>query len=137
MRTRTLLGLLFVAVSGTSGCGGGSATPTTPSTPSTPLTPASPNDVLVQNNYFTPSTLTVPVGTTVKWTWATCTGGSNPYNGGVGETCVNHSVTWDAGGTASSTQLEGTYQRAFATPGTYDYHCAVHGVAMSGKVVVQ
>ncbi|NUP56916.1 MAG: hypothetical protein HOQ19_13875 [Gemmatimonadaceae bacterium] len=54
------------------------------------------------------------------------------------KTCVNHSVPWDTpGGTASPTQSEGNYTRAFATAGTYDYHCAIHGAAMSGKIVVQ
>ena len=137
MRSRPFMILAFLAVGGTLGCGGGSSTPTTPNTPATPLTPASPNDVLVQNNSYNPATLTVPAGTTVKWTWATCTGGSDPYGGGPGQTCVDHSVTWDAGATGSATQGLGTYQRAFPTPGTYAYHCAVHGTAMSGSVVVQ
>jgi plastocyanin len=141
MRTRILFNLAFLAVCGALGCGGGggdSTTPTTPTTPSTPLTPASPNDVLVENNHFTPATLSVAPGATVKWTWATCSGGSSdPYGGGVGQTCVAHSVTWDDGSGGSSTQGQGTYQRAFATAGTYAYHCLTHGTAMTGKVVVQ
>lgn len=139
MRSTPLLAVQFLAVLAAFGCGGGgggSGTPA-PSGPSAPLTPASPNDVLVQNNTFNPSTVTVPTGTTVRWTWATCTGGSDPYGGGPGETCVDHSVTWNAGGTASATQSEGTYQRTFTSAGTYDYHCVVHGSSMSGKVVVQ
>jgi plastocyanin len=139
MRTRPFLGLIALAVCGPLACGGGggSSTLTTPTTPTTPLTPATPNDVLVENNSFNPATLTVTAGTTVKWTWATCSGGSDPYGGGTGQTCVSHSVTWDAGGTASPTQEQGTYQRLFDTPGTYTYHCSIHGAAMSGKVVVQ
>ena len=139
MRTRSLVTLACVASWGLIACGGGggSGTPTTPTTPSPPLVPASPNDVLVQNNSFTPAALTVAVGTTVKWTWATCTGGSDPYGSGPGETCYDHTVTWDAGGTASATQSEGTYQRTFGAAGTYNYHCALHGASMSGRVVVQ
>jgi plastocyanin len=139
MRMRFTIALLAVAAAFPAACGGGggSNSVTTPNQPSTPLTPASPNDVLVENNSFNPATLTVAAGTTVKWTWATCTGGNDPYSGGTGQTCVDHSVTWDDGSSASATQSAGTYQRAFATAGTYKYHCIVHGTSMSGTVVVQ
>jgi plastocyanin len=141
MRNRTIFTLALLAASGALSCGGGggggSSTPTTPSVPSPPLTPATPNDVLVQNNNFNPASLTVTAGTTVKWTWATCSGSNDPYAGGAGQTCVDHSVTWDDGTTASALQSAGTYQRAFAAPGTYTYHCAAHGATMSGRVVVQ
>ncbi len=30
----------------------------------------------------------------------------------------------------------GTYAHTFATAGTYSYHCTIHGVGMSGQVVV-
>jgi len=140
MRMRSTLVLLAFAAAAPLACGGGgggSNPITTPNQPTQPLTPATPNDVLVENNRFDPGTLTVAAGTTVKWTWATCTGSNDPYNGGAGQTCVDHSVTWDDGSGTSATQAEGTYQRAFATAGTYRYHCAVHGTAMSGSVVVQ
>jgi hypothetical protein len=29
-----------------------------------------------------------------------------------------------------------TYQFTFATPGTYQYDCAVHGTMMTGRIVV-
>jgi plastocyanin len=122
------------------GGGGGSDAPTgpsTPSTPITPITPASPSEVTVQNNSFSPATVTIAAGTTVTWTWDTCTSGYDPYTGS-STTCVDHAITWDApGGTDSATQSKGTYQRNFATAGTYNYHCAIHGAAMSGKVIVQ
>lgn len=140
MRMRSTLVLLAFAATAPLACGGGgggSNPITTPNQPTPPLTPATPNDVLVENNSFNPATLTVAAGTTVKWTWATCTGSNDPYNGGVGQTCVDHSVTWDDGTGTSVTQSEGTYLRAFPTAGTYKYHCLVHGTAMSGTVVVQ
>ena len=145
MRTGPLVGLVALVLCGPLACGGGgggggSGTPTgpsTPSTPATPSTPPSPSAVTVQNNSFSPASLTVAPGTTVTWTWDTCTAGYDPY-GGASTTCVDHSITWDTpGGTASPTQSEGKYQRSFATAGTYNYHCAIHGTAMSGKVVVQ
>jgi len=140
MRTRIIFTVACVATCGLIACGGGgggASTPTTPITPSPPLTPASPNDVLVQNNTFTLAALTVAAGTTVRWTWATRTGGADPYGGGAGKTCYDHTVTWNAGGTASPTQSEGSYQRTFSAAGTYDYHCALHGASMSGRVIVQ
>ena len=139
MRMRSTLVLLAFAATAPLACGGGGGSNpiTTPNQPTPPLTPATPNDVLVQNNSFNPASLTVAAGTTVKWTWATCTGSNDPYNGGTGQTCVDQSVTWDDGSSASATQSEGTYQRVFATAGTYKYHCAIHGTAMSGTVVVQ
>jgi plastocyanin len=30
-----------------------------------------------------------------------------------------------------------SYSVQFNTPGTYNYDCAVHGVAMSGTIIVQ
>jgi plastocyanin len=72
----------------------------------------------------------VAVGATVNWTWNTCTG--DVYSG---QTCVAHSVTFDDG-PASATQEKGTFTRSFTAAGTYTYHCAVHGAAMTGKIVV-
>jgi plastocyanin len=92
--------------------------------------------VTVENNTFAPGDLTVAAGATVTWKWDTCTTGYDPYTGS-SKSCIDHSIVWDAGGTASPTQSEGTYERTFATAGTYNYHCAIHGAAMSGKVVVQ
>lgn len=148
MRTGPFVGLVALVMCGPLACGGGggggSGTPTSPATPSTPTTPspatpstpAAPSTVTVENNAFTPATLTVAPGSTVTWTWDTCTTGYDPY-GGSTSTCVDHSVVWDAGGTSSPTQSQGTYSRTFSTAGTYNYHCAIHGTAMSGKVVVQ
>lgn len=137
MRARVLFVSLGFTLLGAAACGGGGGGNTTaPNTPVTPVTPASPNDVVVKNNLFDPATVTVAAGSTVTWTWATCTGG-DPYGTGTGQTCVDHSVAWDAGDAGSATQQTGTYQRTFTTAGTYTYHCAIHGTSMSGKVVVQ
>jgi plastocyanin len=150
MRTGPLVGLVALVMCGPLACGGGGgggsgsptgpstpSTPSTPSAPATPSTPASPSTVTVQNNAFAPADLTVAPGTTVTWNWDSCSTGYDPYTGS-SETCVEHSITWDTpGGTASPTQSKGSYQRSFTTAGTYNYHCAIHGAAMSGKVVVQ
>lgn len=129
--------LMLVGVSLILGCGGASASsPDGGGTPPPPPPPPPPaNTVRVTNNTFTPGDLTVPAGTTVTWSWDTCSGGGDPYGGG--ETCVSHSVAMDDGSFSSSTQSAGSFTHQFATAGTYTYHCAVHGAAMSGKIIVQ
>lgn len=76
--------------------------------------------VNVQDNQFVAATVRVRSGGTIRWTWQ----GSNPHN-----------VTF-AGGPASSTQTEGSFERTFATAGSFSYLCTVHGQSMSGTVTV-
>ena len=77
--------------------------------------------ISVADDYFTPQSTRVLAGTTITWTWT----GANA-----------HSVTFDDG-TSSATQASGTYSRSFPAAGTFNYHCKIHGVAMSGSVTVQ
>lgn len=119
------------------GCGGGGNSTTGPNVTGTPSTPSTPtgtsNAVAVQNNSFAPASLTTSAGATVTWTWNTCSGGDG-Y--GSGDVCVAHNIKFDDGPTSGS-QSSGTYERTFATKGTYPYHCLIHGLSMSGTVVVQ
>jgi plastocyanin len=107
--------VVLASVGAAIGCGGRDH-PTDPG----PVGSTSSN-VSVRDNAFDPSATTVPVGTSVTWTWT----GS-----------AQHNVTFDDG-PASGTQGSGTYQRAFSTAGFYKYHCTVHGTAMAGTVTVQ
>ena len=121
-RNSTIARLLLVAIfAGCSGSGYGNA-PTAPSTTGT--TGSTSNAVTVADNSFTPNATTVAPGTAVTWTWK---GNSQ------------HNVTFDDG-TKSSTQSSGTFQRTFATPGSFPYHCTIHGspgAGMHGTVTVQ
>jgi hypothetical protein len=113
------------------GCGGGGGGGATgPTTPPGNNNPPPPNSILVTNDAFTPASKIVNVGTQVTWTWNTCSG--DVY---AGQTCVSHSVAFDDG-VASSIQDKGSYSRIFTAAGTYAYHCAVHGAAMSGTITV-
>ncbi len=104
------------------------ATPKPTSTPSPATTPkptSSPAPAGASASIidfgFAPATLTVRVGSTVTWTNT----GSAP-----------HTVTADDGTFGSQTLTHGaTFSHAFATPGTYAYHCAIHS-SMTGTVVV-
>jgi plastocyanin len=134
--TTTLVAL--AACGGSSDCsitGGQNTQPTTPTNPGT-TNPGSvsTNSVTVASASFDPSNITVAVGSTVNWTWNSCSddgyGGSN--------TCVSHAITFDDGsGIASATQSSGTFSRTFQAAGTYKYHCAIHGQAMSGQIIVK
>lgn len=136
MRFRQLA-VLTLIVTGAAACGGSSGNGVTPPTepPTTPpptTPPAASNDITIGNDWFSPSSTTVPVNTTVTWTWNTC--GDTGY-GTTG--CTSHNVTFDDG-TVSPTQDNGTFSRTFATAGTYQYHCSIHGAAlMSGTIIVQ
>lgn len=129
--------LMLVGIMVALGCGGGSATGTdggggNPPPPPPPPPPA--NTVTVTNNAFTPGNLTVKPGTNVTWSWNSCSGGDGYGNG---ETCVTHSVVLDDGSVSSTAQSTGSFSHEFDVAGTYPYHCAIHGTAMSGTVVVQ
>ena len=106
-------------------CGGSNASSPTGTTTNGGNNPgntggSTSNAVAVADNNFNPSSTTVAVGTTVTWTW---TGASR------------HNVTFDDG-PKSADQSSGTFTRAFTAAGTYNYHCTIHGTAMSGTVTV-
>ena len=86
------------------GGGGGPASP--PPSGGTGGTGGSTSaDIKVQNNSFSPPSTTVPVGTTVTWTWNACTG-----DGYGGQACTDHSIVFDDGGRSSAPlQSEGTF----------------------------
>lgn len=133
---RTTLSAGIALMAALAGCGGasGGTSPKTNNNPTggNPGPVASGNTVsLLDNNSFSPSTLTVTAGATVTWNWPQCTG--DGYS-----TCASHNVTFDDGSNvASSTQSQGDFTHTFASPGTYKYHCTIHGTSMSGQIVVQ
>jgi len=90
---------------------------------STNNTPApSPNGVSIVNMSFSPGTITVSVGTTVKW--------NNNDN-------MTHTVTADDNSFDSGNIGAGSnFSRTFSVAGTYPYHCTIHP-SMIGKVVVE
>jgi plastocyanin len=82
--------------------------------------------IMLVDKTFSPSSLTVPVGTTVVWKH---------------ESDLPHTVTSDTGLFDSGTLNQGdTFQFTFTKAGTYPYHCKFHGdvggVGMSGTIIV-
>jgi len=80
--------------------------------------------VTIQDFSFSPTTLTVKVGTTVKWT----------NSGPSAHTATSNTGTWDSGQLSSPTSggaygggsAGGTFQYTFTATGTYPYHCSNH-----------
>lgn len=82
--------------------------------------PSTTASVNVQDDQFVRAAVQVLQGGTVQWTWR----GANQHN-----------VTF-TGGPASANQTTGTFERTFATTGTFSYMCTIHGQSMSGTVTV-
>ena len=140
MRISVGCSLMLVAACGGSGPTGGGGNPT----------PGVENVIMNDNAgaapyTFAPATLTVKVGTRVKWTnngstAHTATSDATPqpiWNSGTvlpaGSTsCPPADPYCQPGGTPA-----GTYQLTFNSPGTYQYHCEVHGPqGMTGTITV-
>lgn len=79
-----------------------------------------------RNSTSNPAVDTIAAGGSVTWTWGT-------------GTLALHSVesTGSPTFTSSTTRTTGTYAVQFNTPGTYTYDCSVHGLAMTGTIVVK
>ncbi|MBI2764326.1 MAG: cupredoxin domain-containing protein [Chloroflexi bacterium] len=77
----------------------------------------------MRDNFFAPSSRTVPVGTTVTWT----NFGSNA-----------HTATADNGEWNTSVVAKGNSGSiTFSAPGTYAYTCLIHPGEMRGTLVVE
>src|SRR5208283_2131456 len=85
--------------------------------------PASEVAVKIDNFSFSPATITVPAGTTVRWT---------------NRDDIPHTVVSDDKTTFKSKVMDTDEQftYTFTKPGTYGYFCSIHP-KMTGKVVVQ
>ena len=89
----------------------------------TPATSPSPEvAVKIDNFSFSPATITIPVGTTVRWT-----------NGDD----IPHTVVSDDKAFKSKTlDTDEAFTYTFTKPGTYNYFCSIHP-KMTAKIVVQ
>ena len=95
----------------------------TPKTSPKPTSPPGTGTVAasIVDFVFAPANLTVPQGSTVRWTNADS---------------AAHTVTEDGGAFGSPTLGDGdTFRHTFTTPGTFAYHCAIHP-SMTGTVTV-
>ncbi len=84
--------------------------------------PASAVEVKIDNFSFTPATITIPVGATVRWT----------NRDDIPHTIVSDDKVFKS--KALDTDEQFTY--TFTKPGTYTYFCSIHP-KMTAEVVVQ
>jgi plastocyanin len=80
------------------------------------------------NSSQNPAVDTINAGASVKWTW-TGAASHSIQSTGVPPAVFRNSVVMSGAGT--------TYTVRLMNPGTYDYDCAVHGAAMTGRIVVR
>ena len=88
---------------------------------------SSKNDMIImKDNYFSPKTMTIPVGRAVTW-----------INKGIHD----HTVTSNKGGFDSGHVQPGArFSYTFTHPGTYPYLCTIHsllGFGMRGEIIVR
>jgi plastocyanin len=79
------------------------------------------NEVYLSGSAFSPTTITVTVNTTIKWT----------NKDGIAHTVTSDSGLFDSGNMNSNT----TYSHQFTAAGSFNYHCAYHSM-MTGTVIV-
>jgi plastocyanin len=84
--------------------------------------PAAETVVKIDNFTFTPATITVPVGNTVRW---------------ANHDDIPHTVVADDKSFKSKAlDTDDAFSFTFTKPGTYNYFCSLHP-KMTGKIVVQ
>jgi plastocyanin len=85
--------------------------------------PAAETAIKIDNFTFSPDTVTVPVGSTVRWT---------------NRDDIPHTVVSDDKTSFKSKALDtdDSFSYAFTKPGTYVYFCSIHP-KMTGKVIVK
>ncbi|MDP2623218.1 MAG: cupredoxin family copper-binding protein [Actinomycetota bacterium] len=94
---------------------------TTTVTAGTTEAPGDATAVSIAGFAFVPADLTVPVGTTVRWT--------NQDN-------VAHTSTADDGAWDGSVSAGATFEFTFSSPGMFAYHCSIHP-SMTATVTVE
>ena len=81
-----------------------------------------PAEVKIDNFVFSPNAVTVPAGTTIRWT---------------NHDDIPHNVVSDDKSFKSKVlDTDETFTYTFTKPGTYTYFCSIHP-KMTGKIVVQ
>jgi LPXTG-motif cell wall-anchored protein len=93
--------------------------------------PAYAASVTIGDNFYTPETVTIKIGEAVTWT----------NNGQAPHTVTANDNSFDSSPNCPKDINEclhngETYSHTFGAVGTFAYHCKVHGLAMSGTVVV-
>ncbi len=127
-----LLLLTLTAASATTSCGGGASGEATPGADAPPPAggiPVNLRTITVSDSGFSPGALQVPIGSEVFWRWT----GKQEHQ----ITGTFKSNDGDIPVESPRLKGSGTFSYEFKTNGLFEYHCAVHGAAMSGQVIVK
>ncbi|HKD81829.1 MAG TPA: cupredoxin family copper-binding protein [Candidatus Angelobacter sp.] len=84
--------------------------------------PAAETGVKIDNFTFTPTSITVPVGSTVLWT----------NHDDIPHTVVSEDKSFKS----KALDTDDKFSFTFTKPGTYTYYCSIHP-KMTGKIIVQ
>ena len=125
--------LVWAVLLTVAGCG---STPTSSAPPSSGGKTPTGNvatPVSITNSSFSPSSVTIKMGASVKWT----------NDDVVGHTSTSDAGVWNSGqlsppsggGPYSGMTAGGSYTYTFSSAGTFNYHCANH-TYMTGTVTV-
>lgn len=91
--------------------------------------PVNLRTITVSPDGFSPGALQVPIGTQVFWEWT-----------GKEEHQIIGTFKSEEGDVAvESPRMKGagSFSYEFKTNGLFEYHCAVHGEAVSGRVIIK
>ena len=88
--------------------------------------------ITIGSGSYSPASTTVPIGQTVRWSNMDVMVHTATSDGGVWDSGSMGASMVDNNGYATG---GGTYQRSFATAGTFPYHCTVHPT-MQGMITV-
>ncbi len=98
------------------------------------LPAAASDSVSVTDNAFQAGSVTIGAGETVTWHFA----GTNPHSVTAADASFDSHPGCSSGTPVQcSTGSSPDFTHTFGSPGTFAYHCRVHGAAMAGTVVVE
>lgn len=118
---KTILVVVLILIAGITGCYKSDYGTNDSGTPGQ-------NEVWMQNISFKPASITVSVGTTIKWT-----NKDNTIHTVTSGTPGSPDGLFDSGNLSNG----GTFSFTFNTKGTFQYYCKPHQSSMKGTVVVQ
>jgi len=94
------------------------------------------NIITINDDFFSPASITIVAGDTISWIYPT---GASVHTSTcnastTGTVFPSGGTTWDSG--VLSPSPSNVFKVGITVPGNYTYICTVHGVMMSGTIIV-
>jgi plastocyanin len=90
------------------------------------------NTVKMENLSFVPEVISIAAGTSVHWVNVDDVAHNVTSNPGTLGCDPSSSESFDSG----RVEKGGTFDHTFNTPGSFSYHCEIHGCEMNGTIKV-